>query len=106
MKTRLKTQDLFFLHFGDVPNQERMKNLFKAVRVICDSLHGETLLERPLAAALWTLGNASNECLFDCEKYARKYPDGIMDDVLALIMAIEGAFYGIPFESLYTTQVG
>jgi hypothetical protein len=88
------------LHFGDVPDQERMAHLLKALRIICDGLQGETILNRPLAAALWTLGNSSNECLLDCERYARKYPDGAMDDVLKLIMAVEGVFYGAPFEGL------
>ena len=91
------------LHFGDVPNQERMRHLLKALRILCDGLQEETSLDRSLAAALWTLGNTSNECFFASDKHARKYPDGVMDDVLELIMAVEGVFYGVLFEDLKIT---
>ena len=77
-----------------------MRNLLEALKIVCDGLQGETIMDRFLASALWTLGNSSNNCLFAHEKYQRQWSEGAMDDVLELILTIEGVFYGIPFEGL------
>ncbi len=88
------------LHFGDDPGRGRVRDLLAALKLVCDDLQGEAAIDKSLAAALWTLGNTANECLYVCEKYRREWPNGTTDDVLELIMAIEGVFYGVQWDGL------
>lgn len=88
------------LHFGNDLGKERMADLLRALNIICSGLQGETIMDRGLASALWTLGNSSNDCLFAHNKYGHQWRDGEMDEVLELIMAVEGVFYGVPSEGL------
>ena len=83
------------LHYGDVPNSESMGSLLRALRLLFEGLQEETVLERPLAAALWSLGNSANDCLFNHQQDERPWLDGEQDDVLELILTIESVFYGI-----------
>ena len=88
------------LHSGDDLGQERMRKLLNALKIVCNGLRGETNMDRSLASALWTLGNSSNDCIFAHNKYGHHWRDGAMDEVLELIMAVEGVFYGVPSEGL------
>ena len=102
-ETAPKDAAFILLHFGDELSQDRLRNLLKALKVICGGLQGETVVDRSLASALWTLGNSSNECLVAHDQYQRQWPEGAMEDVLELILTIEGVFYGVPFEGLKIT---
>ncbi len=95
---------LILLHSGDEVNPERMSDLLRALRLLCGGLQGQSGFDRSLAAALWTLGNSANECLAAHEQYKRPWRDGEQDDVLELILTIEGVFYGIQFEGLREQQ--
>ena len=83
------------LHFGDEPSVERMTNLLVAIKTVYDGLKRETVLDRSLAAALWTLGSAANDCLDAHLKHDRKWRDGAEYEVVDLITAVESVFYNV-----------
>ena len=88
------------LQFGDVPSRERMAALLKALDIICDGLQGNAVMDKSLAAGLWTLGNMANDCILAHENEERPWRDGALDELIELILAVECVFYGLPSEGL------
>ena len=83
------------LHFGDEPSEERMTNLLTAIKTLYDGLKRETVLDRSLAAALWTLANMASDCLDAHMKHNHNWRDGAEYEVVDLITAVESVFHDV-----------
>ena len=78
---------------GEDPGTERMRQLIVALDNVFHSLSGQTELERPLAAALFTLGSDVPLTISSLATKGQSWRRGFMEtEVYELLMAVQSIF--------------
>ncbi len=76
------------LHRGYPLDHDQMCCLKEAVDVVHESIEGDTVLDRRLAGAMWTLGVEASSTISAVDMWSTE-----LDDVNALFYAIESAIH-------------